>query len=91
MRKLSGEFRDLAIDNTKKSLRVHTPMHLVSRLMSIFGLCLAAIFVIRGEMTVGTLTIFNTLIFSLHFQQTGKVFVHSWVLFHKVLGYFAKP
>ena len=65
MRKLSGEFRDLAIDNTKKSLRVHTPMHLVSRLMSIFGLCLAAIFVIRGEMTVGTLTIFNTLIFSL--------------------------
>ena len=65
MRKLSGEFRDMAIDNTKKSLRVHTPMHLVSRLMSILGLCLAAIFVIRGEMTVGTLTIFNTLIFSL--------------------------
>lgn len=65
MGKLSGEFRDLAIDNTKKMLRVHTPLHLVSRLMSIFGLCLAAIFVIRGEMTVGTLTIFNTLIFSL--------------------------
>ncbi len=65
MHKLSGEYRDLAIDNTKKMLRVHTPMHLVSRLMSIFGLCLAAIFVIRGEITVGTLTIFNTLIFSL--------------------------
>ncbi len=65
MRKLSGEYRDLAIDNTKKMLRVNTPMHLISRLMSIFGLCLAAVFVVRGEMTVGTLTIFNTLIFSL--------------------------
>ena len=65
MRRLSGEYRDMAIDNTKKMLRVNTPIHLISRLMSIFGLCLAAVFVIRGEMTVGTLTIFNTLIFSL--------------------------
>ncbi|MBQ6947662.1 MAG: ABC transporter ATP-binding protein [Clostridia bacterium] len=62
---ISAEYRDIAIDNAKKRLHVSTPQHLVSRLMSIFGLCLAAVFVIRGEMTVGALTVFNTFVFNL--------------------------
>ncbi len=65
LQEISEDYRDTAIDNTKKRLHVSTPLHLVSRLMSIFGLCLAAIYVIRGEMTVGALTIFNTLVFNL--------------------------
>ena len=33
--------------------------------MSIFGLCVAAIYVINGDMTVGMLTVFNTFVFNL--------------------------
>ena len=62
---ISGEYRDIAILNAKKRLRVSTPLHLVARLMSIFGLCIAAIYVINGDMTVGALTIFNTFVFNL--------------------------
>ncbi len=62
---ISEDYRDTAIDNTKKRLYVSTPLHLVSRLMSIFGLCLAAVFVIRGDMSVGALTVFNTFVFNL--------------------------
>ena len=62
---ISGEYRDIAILNAKKRLRVSTPLHLVARLMSIFGLCIAAIYVIQGEMTVGMLTVFNTYVFNL--------------------------
>lgn len=61
----SREYMDIAIDNTKRRLNLSTPLHLVSRLMSIFGLCIAAIYVIRGEMTIGTLTIFNSFVFTL--------------------------
>ncbi len=62
---ISGEYRDLAVVNAQKRLRISTPLHLVSRLMSIFGLCIAAIYVINGDMTVGALTIFNTFVFNL--------------------------
>ena len=65
LEEISGEYRDIAIDNTRRRLYVATPLHLVSRLMSIFGLCIAAIYVIRGDMTVGALTIFNTFVFNL--------------------------
>ncbi len=65
LHRISAEYRDIAVDNAKKRLYVSTPLHLVSRLMSIFGLCLAAVFVIRGEMTVGALTVFNTFVFNL--------------------------
>ena len=62
---ISGEYRDIAITNAKKRLRISTPLHLVARLMSIFGLCVAAIYVINGDMTIGALTIFNTFVFNL--------------------------
>ena len=65
LNKLSTEYQDIAIDNAKKRLYFSTPLHLTARLMSIFGLCVAAIYVIRGEMTVGMLTIFNTFVFNL--------------------------
>lgn len=65
LEKISGEYRDIAIGNAKKRLILSTPQHLLSRLMSIFGLCLAAIFVINGKMTVGALTVFNTFVFNL--------------------------
>ena len=65
LRSISAEYKDIAVDNAQKRLYVSTPLHLVSRLMSIFGLCLAAVFVIRGEMTVGALTVFNTFVFNL--------------------------
>ncbi len=65
MNKISAEYRDIAVDNAKRRLTISTPSHLVSRLMSVFGLCLAAIFVIRGEMTIGMLTVFNTFVFNL--------------------------
>lgn len=65
MEKISAEYRDIAVDNAKKRLSISTPTHLVSRLMSVFGLCLAAIFVIKGEMTLGMLTVFNTFVFNL--------------------------
>lgn len=63
--KISTEYQDIAIDNAKKRLHISTPLHLVARLMSIFGLCVAAIYVINGDMTVGMLTIFNTFVFNL--------------------------
>ena len=62
---ISTEYKDIAIDNAKKRLKLSTPLHLVARLMSIFGLCVAAIYVINGEMTIGMLTIFNTFVFNL--------------------------
>lgn len=65
LNKLSVEYRELAVDNTRRRLYVSTPLHLVSSLMSIVGLCIAAIYVIRGEMTVGALTIFNSFVFNL--------------------------
>ncbi len=65
MNKISAEYRDIAVDNAKKRLTVSTPTHLVSRLMSVLGLCLAAVFVIRGEMTIGMLTVFNTFVVNL--------------------------
>ncbi len=65
LEKISGEYRDIAVGNAKKRLILSTPQHLLSRLMSIFGLCLAAIFVINGKMTVGALTVFNTFVFNL--------------------------
>ncbi len=65
MNKISAEYRDIAVDNAKRRLSISTPSHLVSRLMSVFGLCLAAIFVIKGEMTIGMLTVFNTFVFNL--------------------------
>ncbi len=63
--KISTEYQDIAVDNAKQRLKISTPLHLVSRLMSIFGLCVAAIYVIRGDMTIGMLTIFNTFVFNL--------------------------
>ncbi len=65
LRDTSREYLDIAVDNTKRRLNLSTPLHLVSRLMSIFGLCVAAIYVIRGDMTIGTLTIFNSFVFTL--------------------------
>ena len=65
LRDLSIEYRELAVDNTKRRLYVSTPLHLVSSLMSIVGLCIAAIYVIRGDMTIGALTIFNSFVFNL--------------------------
>ncbi len=62
---ISGEYRDIAVNNAKKRLTVSTPLHLVSRMMSVFSLCIAAIFVIRGEMTLGMLTVFNTFVVNL--------------------------
>lgn len=62
---ISTEYKDIAIGNAKKRLKLSTPLHLVARLMSIFGLCVAAIYVINGEMTVGMLTVFNTFVFNL--------------------------
>ncbi len=62
---ISTDYRDTAVDNTKRRLYVSTPLHLVSRLMAILGLCIAAIYVIRGEMTIGALTVFNSFIFNL--------------------------
>lgn len=65
LNKISTEYQDIAVDNAKKRLNISTPLHLVSRLMSIFGLCVAAIYVINGDMTIGVLTIFNTFVFNL--------------------------
>ncbi len=62
---ISEDYRNTAVDNTKQRLKVSTPLHLVGRLMSIVGLCLAAVFVIRGDMSVGALTVFNTFVFNL--------------------------
>ena len=62
---ISTEYKDIAIGNAKKRLKISTPLHLVARLMSIFGLCVAAIYVIKGDMTVGMLTVFNTFVFNL--------------------------
>ncbi|PWM38251.1 MAG: hypothetical protein DBX52_07525 [Clostridiales bacterium] len=62
---ISEDYRETAVDNTKKRLFVSTPLHLVSSLMAIFGLCIAAVYVIRGEMTIGALTVFNSFVFNL--------------------------
>lgn len=65
LEQISAEYKDIAIDNAKRRLRLSTPLNLLSRLMCICGLCLAAIFVINGKMTVGALTVFNTFVFNL--------------------------
>lgn len=62
---ISSEYKDIAVNNAKERLYVSTPLHLTSRLMSIFGLCVAAIYVVSGKMTVGALTVFNTSVWKL--------------------------
>lgn len=65
MNKISAEYRDIAVNNAKKRLAISTPTHLLSRLMAVTSLCLASIFVIKGEMTLGMLTVFNTFVVNL--------------------------
>ncbi len=62
---ISTDYLNTAVSNTQKRLYLSTPLHLVSRLMSVLGLCIAAIYVINGDMTIGALTIFNSFIFNL--------------------------
>lgn len=66
MEKISAEYRDMSIDNTRIRLNRSTPLHLIAEFMSIFALCISGIFIIRyNMMSVGDLTIFTSLVFTL--------------------------
>ena len=66
MEKESSEYRDMSIDNTRIRLNRATPLHLVAEFMSIFALCVSGILIVRyNMMSVGDLTVFTTLVFTL--------------------------
>ena len=66
--KESEEYRDMAVDNAKKRLNYSTPIHIVSEMMRIFALCACGIMIIaypESGFTVGSLTVFTSLVFTI--------------------------
>ena len=66
--KKSEEYRDMAVENAQKRLNYATPIHIVSEMMRIFALCACGVMIIaypQSGFTVGSLTIFTSLVFTI--------------------------